>query len=194
MRMTRIARRVGLDRNPLRRRSDRVEAWFTVLLAGVLLLAGPLLAWRAGQVAYRNEVRASTWERQNRFQVQAVLQNDAAGYVDLTDEAAPVQGAVPARWTAPDGTARTGSVVPPQDARAGSSVRVWTDIHGERTKPPRHRHPPTAAVANGLVTVVGISIGVAVLRLIVRRRLNIHRMAAWQMEWMLVEPRWSGRR
>lgn len=49
---TRLARALGLDRNPLRRATDRAEAWIRVGLLAVFLIAGPMAAGAAGAWAY----------------------------------------------------------------------------------------------------------------------------------------------
>jgi hypothetical protein len=48
----RLARALGLDRNPLRRATDRAEAWIRVGLLGIFLIAGPMAALGAGHWAY----------------------------------------------------------------------------------------------------------------------------------------------
>ena len=45
----RLARALGLDGNPLRRASDRAEAWIRAGLLAILLTAGPIAALAAGQ-------------------------------------------------------------------------------------------------------------------------------------------------
>ena len=50
--LTRLARALGLDRNPLRRATDRAEAWIRVGLLAVFLIAGPMAALSAGHWAY----------------------------------------------------------------------------------------------------------------------------------------------
>ena len=42
-----LARRLGLDRNPLRRGSDRAEAWIRIALVLAFLIGAPLAAWGA---------------------------------------------------------------------------------------------------------------------------------------------------
>ena len=46
--LTRQARALGLDRNPLRRVTDRAEAWIRVGLLTVFLIAGPMAALGTG--------------------------------------------------------------------------------------------------------------------------------------------------
>jgi hypothetical protein len=50
--LTRLARALGLDRNPLRRATDRAEAWIRVGLLGIFLIAGPIAALHAGHWTY----------------------------------------------------------------------------------------------------------------------------------------------
>ena len=49
-RRTRLARALGLDRNPLRRASDRAEAWIRIALLAVFLIAGPIAALSVGGI------------------------------------------------------------------------------------------------------------------------------------------------
>lgn len=48
-RKARLARALGLDGNPLRRGSDRAEAWIRAWLVVIFLIAGPMAALAAGQ-------------------------------------------------------------------------------------------------------------------------------------------------
>jgi hypothetical protein len=56
---TRLARALGLDGNPLRRASDRAEAWIRIGLLAVFLIAGPLAALGAGGWAYHAGITAA---------------------------------------------------------------------------------------------------------------------------------------
>ena len=51
-RRTRLARALGLDGNPLRRASDRAEAWLRIALLAVFLITSPIAALGAGGWAY----------------------------------------------------------------------------------------------------------------------------------------------
>ena len=57
--LTRLARALGLDRNPLRRATDRAEAWIRVGLLAVFLIAGPMAALGAGHWAYQTGITAA---------------------------------------------------------------------------------------------------------------------------------------
>jgi hypothetical protein len=57
----RLVSALALDRNPLRRASDRAEAWIRAGLLVVFLVAGPMAAVAAGQwIAHTAGVQAST--------------------------------------------------------------------------------------------------------------------------------------
>ena len=49
MKTTRLARRLGLDGNPLRRRTDKIEAWLATLTLVVFLTGAPVLSVAAGR-------------------------------------------------------------------------------------------------------------------------------------------------
>ena len=44
MKRTRLARRLSLDRNPLRRRTDKIAAGLAALLVAVFLIGAPILS------------------------------------------------------------------------------------------------------------------------------------------------------
>jgi hypothetical protein len=71
MNTPRLARRLGLDRNPLRRRTDKVAICLAVLLA-VFVIGAPVLsvaaARRVGRAAAAGQRAARSWR-----QVPAVL-------------------------------------------------------------------------------------------------------------------------
>src|SRR5262249_60702567 len=65
MRAARLGRRLGLDRNPLRPRTDKVAACLAALLIAVFLAGAPVLAavavvW-AGRAAAAEQWAARSW-------------------------------------------------------------------------------------------------------------------------------------
>ena len=79
MKASRLARMLGMDRNPLRRGTDRVESWLTLVVTLALLVGGPLVVWQAGAAAYRGAAAAAARDQQSqhRYQITAVLRDDA---------------------------------------------------------------------------------------------------------------------
>src|ERR1700693_5882051 len=57
--LKRLARALGLDHNPLRRATDRAEAWIRVGLLTVFLIAGPMAALSAGHWAHHAGITAA---------------------------------------------------------------------------------------------------------------------------------------
>jgi hypothetical protein len=189
---TKVHRRLGLDHNPLRRRSDLIEAWLLPGFVAALLILGPVVGIVAGHLA--SAQNAAAWQAQRSWHsVPAVLTLSAAG------PAFPDGGAnswtvwTPARWTA-GGRTHVGNVPAPSDTRAGSTVRVWLDQSGQV------RQPLTAAAAEVHdLTTVAISVTALVLLLVgailvTRRVLDRRRLAGWATGWMSVGPQWSGQR
>jgi hypothetical protein len=124
--LARLARGRRLDRNPLRRGSDRAETVVLgVLLAG-FLAAGPFAAHTAGSWAYAASARQAQAQRAALRQVPATLMQ-APGPAASYPGAGTVPLGVGARWRAPDGQERTGELVVPAAATAGSTVPLWVD-------------------------------------------------------------------
>ncbi|MEU9351300.1 hypothetical protein AB0D65_09815 [Streptomyces griseoloalbus] len=178
-------------RNPLRRRSDLVEAW---LLLATLVLA-LLLGAFSGLVA-AGAVDGSLAERRERARtVPAVVAEDAARTLS-----APVtengDGGVWAkvRWTAPDGTGRTGRAEVEPGSKAGTEVTVWTDPVGRLVSA-----PPEGAEASFQIVMAGLTVAVAAGGSVllggwlVGARMRRRRLAEWETEWRQVEPTWRRR-
>ena len=137
--MTRLRRRLGtgwlarllrgrrLDRNPLRRGSDRAETIVLgVLLAG-FLGAAPFAAHAAGSWGYDSAVRQAQAQRASLVQVTATLLRASpvlTGYGSASGFTAE------ARWRAPDGAVRTGELFVTADVGAGHTTRIWVDRAG----------------------------------------------------------------
>src|SRR4051812_35463841 len=104
----RCVRWVGIGPGPLRRRMDRAEAWFVVVLTVVVVTCGPFLVWWSGESAYARAAAAADWQRNRFFPVHAVLLQDTGDFVPGYGGNGHARGAVQAEWTAPDGTQRVG--------------------------------------------------------------------------------------
>lgn len=187
-------RRVRLWRwrkNPLRRRGDVLEAW--VLLA--TFVVGLLTALCAGLLAATALEASFTERRAQTRAVPAVLTQDAA---DAAPAAVSDEGRVRVlaivRWTAPDGTGRTGRAEVQPGDKAGSTVTVWTDPDGRLVS-----EPPDGVEAGFQIVMAGVTVAVAFGGLtlcggwLVRNRMQRRRLAEWEAEWRQVEPMWRKR-
>lgn len=191
--MRRLSRRLGWDRNPLRRRVDRVEAVIFAALFVIFPVAAPLISTIAGSAVVA-DATTRQHEEQSWRQVGAVIEDRPvipAGNLDgmfLSAEAL-------ARWMAPDGRRRSGWVKTAPGARAGSGVRVWVDRSGAVTGP-----PADTALVNELRILAEVAAPIVLALVLyttgrtVRLLLDRRRLAGWEKAWQAVGPQWSRRR
>jgi hypothetical protein len=185
--MSRVSRRLGLDGNPLRRRTDKIAACLSVLLVAVFLVGAPVSAWVAIGWVSRSAAAEQQVTRSWR-QVPAVVQ-----------KAAPTPSVwqtswVPARWTAPSGRPRTGQIPVSEAVAAGQTVRLWVDAAGTPTGPPTNRGlVELDDVAAAAVAV--LAAGIVLLSLVCAGRLVLdrRRLAGWEAAWADVGPQWTKR-
>jgi hypothetical protein len=107
--LTRLARALGLDRNPLRRATDRAEAWIGVGLLAVFLIAGPMTALSAGHWAYHAGITAARVPATPTHRVKPAAFQQAPTTTDLPRVGQG--GHAGARWEGTGPSARTGEVV-----------------------------------------------------------------------------------
>ncbi|WP_330456039.1 hypothetical protein OIB37_03665 [Streptomyces sp. NBC_00820] len=178
--------------NPLRRRSDVVEAWTVLVIAVLLFVAAPLTGVAAGLRAHGHARDQARTQRAERHQVRAVV-------LGRTDERLPmVRGdrehpyRAEVRWSEPGGGTRTAPARVPAGTRTADVVTVWFDGRGRNVAPP----PDDAAVWQHAVTIgVCAAAGAAAVVLLghaVQRRIALgHRLGEWEREWARTGPRWT---
>ena len=173
MKTTRLARRLGLDGNPLRRRTDKIEACLAALTLVVFVTGAPVLSVAAG--------RAWVMEHSGR-QVSAVLLRAAPS----------VTGLVPARWIAPDGRTRTGWIPVSRGLAAGRTVSLRVNAAGSPTGPSL-RHGAVLGREAAAAVVVPVALGWVLLCLaeVGRWVLDRRRLAGWDAAWATVGPQWT---
>ncbi|MFI2119919.1 hypothetical protein ACH45E_01530 [Streptomyces sp. NPDC020299] len=180
-------------RNPLRRRSDVVEAWAALAVAVLLFVGAPLAGALAGLWAHEEARTAATAQRAERHRVRAEVIGD-------TPERLPSVGGRQAyrttvRWAEPGQGTRTASARVPAEARQGDVVDVWFDSRGRSVAPPpddvavwQHTVGVGVCVAGGAAAVLLLGHGIA-------RHVSLrHRMDEWEREWARTGPDWSRRR
>jgi hypothetical protein len=194
-RLARLARRLGFDRNPLRRGSDRVEAVLRLVLILLVVVAIPVAAVAAGRWADHFALHRAQIQRAANHQVTAVLLEDAPG-TGVPDPYTSVQTAwVPARWQPPGEPPRTGQVLALVGARKGSTVQTWVDSSGAVTDPPLERRVIVGDVWLAVMATCLMSLLVLLVAgVLVRRVLDRQRLRAWEAEWRASGPLWSGHR
>jgi Protein of unknown function (DUF3592) len=177
--------------NPLRRPVDRKEARLIAGLLVIFLIAGPLVAVLGTRLSYAASLRDMHAQRSWR-EVTATLVQNATDTSGTTGGWAPV---AEARWTAPDGHARHGLLAVDGSARAGQHLTIWVDGAGQLTMSPMPKIGAVLSAATvGLAAAGFLALLLIMAAWIVRLALNRRRLADWETEWNVVEPRWRSPR
>ncbi|MBZ9640155.1 hypothetical protein [Streptomyces sp. PSKA30] len=182
-------------RNPLRRRSDVVEAWTALAVAVLLLLGAPLAGAVAAWWAHDEARSTAVAQRAERRHVRAEVVGRDPDSLPALHGGREYTYRATVRWAEPGDGSRTATAQVPAGTRPGERVDVWFDARGRSVPPP----PDDAAVwqhtfAMGTCATAG-TVGVVLLgRAVVRRVATGHRMAEWEREWARTEPEWTGRR
>jgi len=182
------ARRLGIGRNPLRRRVDRLESM--VLLSAVLAALVMIPVAAALGTSVRNSSENTAAQR------RAVLTEVRARTLENTEAAVPNAPGQMTSWVRVTWTDRAGW---PQEGRTnvaigtkqGTSVTIWLDGSGAITAPPR---PAGDSAAIGGAVGLGVAMtswlliaGLARLAVV---PLDRRRMRDWEREWEQVAARW----
>jgi hypothetical protein len=186
----RVLRGLRPDRNPLRRRADRLQACLLIGLFVAAAAAAPFAAQAASNAAYTAALRQQQAQLTATHQVRAVLTQVAADTLNI-NTASPVVP-VDATWTSVTGVKRTGLVMAPTGSPRGTAVTVYTDDAGNLTSPPLE---PSQVTGQGELAAIGavVSLGLLYLcaLLVIRHVLNRRRLAAWEAAWVVTARAWN---
>jgi hypothetical protein len=191
-RVRRLACRLGLDANPLRRRTDKIATFLAAQLLLVFLVGAPLLAitsygW-AGRVGAAEQRAERSWR-----EVPAVLLKSVPAPNSLASGLFGYSW-VPARWVAPNGQDRSGNIAVDAGMAAGRTVRIWVDAAGRPTDVPlAHRAVQARAATVAAVATLALVIVLSFLAWAGRKLLDRRRLADWELAWAIVGPKWTRR-
>ncbi|MGW0121791.1 Rv1733c family protein [Streptomyces sp. NPDC003327] len=192
---------IGLWRwrhNPLRRTTDLIEAWVALAAVVLLCLAVPATGWAAASSARASLDHAVRAQQEHRHPTTARvvrLADEPAGGPQSVEAGGEqrLRRAVVARWTAPDGTERTGTVsTARRNSSPGDAFPLWTNRAGEPVPAPMR--PDTArahAIVAGVTAAAFAGIAVESLRRLVVRRLVRRRYARLDRAWAATGPDWG---
>ncbi len=163
-------------RNPLLRRTDRIEA-LLVLFALVALVVAIPVAGVVGAAVHGARDRLYVQEAHARHTVTATVVDANAA----TDQGSgPV--VVQARWPVAAGE-RTGSFEHATPVKAGERIEIWVDTDGNlATAPTPASHAVCDAVAATMATLLVVGFAMTALVGTVRSRLDRARDAQWERE------------
>jgi hypothetical protein len=183
----RLLRGLRLDRNPLRRGSDRAETAVLGVLLAAFLASAPFAAHAAGNWTYARSAREAQAQQAALHQVRATLLQAATPWA-ISEGGAEAK----ARWKAPDGQVRTGRVFVASIAPAGSTVTVWVNQSGQLTDSPlQHNQVRGRAVIAQVLAVAALVAALILVGWAARWTLDRRRLAAWDAEWLTRGPRWT---
>ncbi|WP_217169386.1 hypothetical protein [Streptomyces sp. AC512_CC834] len=182
-------------RNPLRRRSDVVEAWTVVVVALLLCVGAPLLGAATAWWGYGQAHAIVAEQRAERHHVRAAVVDKESGTLSSNQLGGQHSYRATVRWSAPDGTEKSTTARVPSGSRHGDTVDVWLDSRGKSVPPPSDgaqiwQHSATI----GSFTVIGTALTVLLAHRAVRAVALRHRMTEWDRDWALTEPEWTRRR
>ncbi|MER6126036.1 hypothetical protein ABT173_26100 [Streptomyces sp. NPDC001795] len=174
-------------RNPLRRRSDALEAWVVLAVWAVTVVGGLL----TGVAATHSVESGLARERAEWRPVVALLTEDAPKATAATAAGAERVWAK-VRWTGSDGSSHAGQARVAAGTRTGAAVTVWTDRDGFLVT-----QPAGESEAQIRAAMVGVLVGMSVAAIpfvggrIIRERLERRRMAQWDEAWAWFGPMWG---
>jgi len=184
-----LVRRFALDRNPLRRRSDRIEAWILLVLTVAFVPLTTVTAVGASHWADQSVSRELAGQGLRR--VSAVLLQAAPATDPAADGSALVL--VRARWSV-DGATHLGDIAAVPGTARGTTVQIWTTKKGNVATPPLTSAQIDARVVAGIVLAPAVvALAFWLLFCLLRWPMNRHRLASWAASWTSVGPRWTQR-
>ena len=178
-----------IDRNPLRRGSDRAETAVLGLLLAAFLAGAPFAGYAAGSWVHATSAREAQAQQAQVHEVQATLL-----------EAAPLAGPyafpdVDVRWLASDGRVHTCRIFVREGVAAGGTVTAWINQTGQPAGPPLQHGQVVRRVQLAVGSAVGgLAVTLIVAGWLIRCFLDRRRMAAWDAGWLAYGPRWTSRR
>lgn len=191
--LSRLVRRWRPDRNPLRRRSDRVETAVVGVLVAAFCAGAPFAVHAADNWTYTTSLREQQAESAAWHQVRATVirtASDLSGYASAPGPSPEVT----VRWTAPDGQVRTAQLFVIGVVRPGSTFMVWTNRVGQLTDAPLQKSQiAMRADLDETLAVAALAIMLLAVGGLAHRALDRYRLAAWGADWLTTGPRWSPR-
>ncbi len=190
----RLLRRLGWDRNPMRRSTDRLQAIARAVLLAAFLVGAPIVTIYVSHGIYVSGLRTQ--------RAQAAAWHRVPAHILRVTPIAPAWRHAPGpttlcslRWTRPDGASQTGEITSAGNPVAGSTMTVWIDETGRLTHPPLSRAEVIDQAFHAAVVIpVALALLLAAISRVVSLMLDKHRLACWEADWTAVEPQWTGRR
>lgn len=185
----RFRRWAGLDGNPLRRRTDRLQMWVR-LAAIAFAIAGLVVTGLAAGRTYAVDAALQHADASAGYRTTGQVLSAAAP--DVSPDGTVLRGMIRVAWRDRAGQRHVQLLVAPTGWRTpNGAVSLWVDARGRAsTSSPQAAQPVTAAAMTGVLGS-GLTVTAAVLLyLLAMLPVERRRLAEWQAEWSVVEPGW----
>ncbi|SNY76292.1 hypothetical protein SAMN04244553_0678 [Nocardia amikacinitolerans] len=183
----RTCRRLGLDRNPMRRREDRLQSGVGMLLTLLFLVVVPLVGIGIGGRVYETESRVveSRMAELRRVDATVVEVGKAPLYAPIT----------PARvsWVDGAGVTRVEDYRSSTLVKPGATVSIWLDRDGRVVEPPSETRALSRAVLLSSAVAGAVLVCFVTGYYLLRASLDRRRARLWETEWATVGLTWGGR-
>ena len=167
----------AFSRNPLVRRSDRIESLVYVFAVLLTVVAMPI-AGAIGTVVHDERTRLYAEEAETKHQVVAVATEEGQVVVEEKGIAFNAE----AKWDDAGGIHR-GIVAWPNRAKVGDRHNIWVNTEGQQVGPPYSASQAASeAVGIALAVWLGVTQASAAAAYLVRRWLDHGRYAQWERE------------
>jgi hypothetical protein len=192
-RIARSIRRIGFDHNPMRRSTDRVQAIVRAGLVVVFLTSAPFITTYVAHETYVSGLWAGREQAAAWHAVPARVLLATPLVADWVSPTGP-PWRLSVQWAMPDGVPQTGQITRAVEAKAGSTVTVWTDEQGGLAHAPLSRAQVADQVIRAAVaTLLALALLLATVGWVVSLILDRRRLASWEADWAVVEPQWTHR-
>ncbi|TQL24130.1 hypothetical protein [Streptomyces sp. SLBN-134] len=179
--------------NPLRRRTDTLQAWFGLGVLVAVLAVAPVAAVLVGDAARGHYEDTARHQNQTRHQTDATLTRDAPRHPEPgSDEEKKTRYPVDVHVVTRDGRVRTTRTEVQPGLTAGNTVRIWVTADGEASAPPLTRKEVRSrAMGWALLAAIGVALTGAAAHALTGLALRRRNLDEWDIAWAETAPRWT---
>ncbi|MEU2898973.1 hypothetical protein AB0O72_28525 [Streptomyces sp. NPDC088106] len=180
-------------RNPLRRRTDRLQTWIGLGVLIAVLAAAPVAAVLVGDAARGHYEDTARHQLQTRYETNATLTEDAPRHPEPgSDEEKQTRYPVEVRVVTREGRTRTTRAEVRPGLTADNTVRIWITADGEATERPlTSEEIRSRTMGWALLTAIGVALTGAAAHALTGLVLRRRNLAHWDTAWAETAPRWT---
>lgn len=180
-------------RNPLRRRTDALQAWLGLGVLITVLAVAPVVAVLVADTARGHYEGTARHQKQTRYEADAALTEDAPRHPEPgSDEEKRTRYPVEVRVVTREGRTRTTRTEVQPGLTAGNTVRIWVTADGEATDAPLTAGEIRSRTMGwALVAAIGVALTGAAAHALTGLALRRRNLAHWDTAWAETAPRWT---